>query len=122
MDKVRPHTPALRCALLGASIVLVAGCVGGAHNRSASTHRRARHQNLSTAGTANAQPDNDIVAENARTGTNDWRIHRVARPHEIEGWADRVSVVAGETVRLYVSTTAHSYTVSGFRTGWYGGA
>jgi len=122
MDELRPHTAALRCALLGASILLVAECVGGAHNSSASAHRRARHEILSTPGTANAQPDNDIVAENSRTGTTDWRIHRVARPHEIEGWADQVSVIAGETVRLYVSTTAHSYTVSGFRTGWYGGA
>src|SRR2546425_4811268 len=122
MDQLRPHTAALRCALLAASIVLVAGCVGGAHNSSASAHPRARHENFFTPGNANSQPDNDIVAENSRTGAKDWRIHSAAKPHEIEGWADRVSVIAGETVRLYVSTTAHSYTISGFRTGWYGGA
>lgn len=51
-----------------------------------------------------------------------WRITDVGTPHEIEGFANRTSVLAGKPVTLYVSTTAPSYRVSAFRMGWYGGA
>lgn len=40
----------------------------------------------------------------------------------IEGFADRVSVLPGESFGLHVSTTAPRFTVSAYRMGWYGGA
>jgi hypothetical protein len=62
------------------------------------------------------------VAENDRPGTKDWRVRRTGAEHEIEGYADHVSVLPGESFRLFVSTTSGHYTVRAFRMGWYGGA
>ncbi len=70
---------------------------------------RVRHSLTSTA------------EENARRGDPRWRIDRVGAPDEIEGWADRASVIRGQTVGLHVSTTAPRYRVTAFRTGWYRG-
>ncbi|GHH62628.1 hypothetical protein GCM10017673_02180 [Streptosporangium violaceochromogenes] len=65
---------------------------------------------------------NATTAENARPGDPLWRLARRGAEHEIEGFADRASVLPGESFRLYVSTTAGRYTVRAFRVGWYGGA
>ena len=62
------------------------------------------------------------VAENQKPGTSAWRIKNVGAEHEIEGYADHVSVLPGQSFRLLVSTTAPSYHVEAFRVGWYGGA
>ena len=62
------------------------------------------------------------VAENQEPGTNAWRIKDVGAEHEIEGYADHVSVLPGQSFRLLVSTTDPGYHVEAFRVGWYGGA
>jgi hypothetical protein len=59
--------------------------------------------------------------ENSRRGDPRWRIDRIGELNEIEGWADRASVKPGETVGLHISTTAPTYRVTAFRTGWYQG-
>ncbi|WP_225993448.1 N,N-dimethylformamidase beta subunit family domain-containing protein [Actinomadura rudentiformis] len=64
----------------------------------------------------------DTVAENARPGTPDWRLRKRGRADEIEGYADRVSVLPGESFRLFVSTTTKGFKAEAFRVGWYGGA
>jgi hypothetical protein len=46
-----------------------------------------------------------------------WRITRLGAEHEIEGYADRVSVLPGERFRLLVSTTAPVFTARAFRMG-----
>ncbi|MEV0384462.1 N,N-dimethylformamidase beta subunit family domain-containing protein [Nonomuraea sp. NPDC050643] len=46
-----------------------------------------------------------------------WRITRHGAAHEIEGWADRVSVLPGERFGLHVSTTAPRFTAGAFRMG-----
>ncbi|MDA0632078.1 hypothetical protein OUY22_01515 [Nonomuraea sp. MCN248] len=46
-----------------------------------------------------------------------WRITARGDEHEIEGYADRVSVLPGERFRLLVSTTAPLFTASAFRMG-----
>lgn len=46
-----------------------------------------------------------------------WRITKRGAEHEIEGYADRVSVLPGERFRLLVSTTAPRFTASAFRMG-----
>ena len=51
-----------------------------------------------------------------------WRIARLGRPTAIEGWVDRVSVLPGQAVNLYVSTVGHNWRVTAYRMGWYGGA
>ncbi len=59
--------------------------------------------------------------ENARPGDPRWRLDRLGAPDEIAGWADRASVLPGKSVGLHVSTTARTFRVIAFRTGWYGG-
>ncbi len=49
-----------------------------------------------------------------------WQIHDAATHHEIEGYADHVSVRAGQPVRLYVRSRT-GYVVRAFRMGWYHG-
>ena len=39
----------------------------------------------------------------------------------MEGYAGQASVLPGQPITLYASTTARSFTVSAFRMGWYGG-
>jgi hypothetical protein len=63
-----------------------------------------------------------VAAENRRHGTTAWRITARGAPHEIEGYPDRVSASAGDTVTLYVSTTARRFRVEAYRMGWYDGA
>ncbi|MFI6388108.1 N,N-dimethylformamidase beta subunit family domain-containing protein [Nonomuraea sp. NPDC050540] len=46
-----------------------------------------------------------------------WRITEQGAEHEIEGYADRVSVLPGERFGLRVSTTAPRFTVRAFRMG-----
>jgi hypothetical protein len=51
----------------------------------------------------------------------DWTLTHPGPEHAIEGYADRVSVHPGGPVRLLVSTTAASWTVTAFRIGDYPG-
>ena len=67
-----------------------------------------------------AQPS--PAAENRRRGSWHWRITRLGGPAAIEGFASRVSVLPGQSFRLYVSTTAVAFRVRAYRMGWYHGA
>src|SRR5262245_24918855 len=60
-------------------------------------------------------------AENALPGTTAWRLGNPGPEHAIEGYADRVSVLPGESFRLFVSTTAAGFEAVAYRMGWYGG-
>ena len=60
-----------------------------------------------------------VQAENAHAGTDDWRLTAPAKHGEIEGYADHVSVTSGQSVNLFVSTTALSLHVDAFRMGYY---
>lgn len=69
-----------------------------------------------------------VARENALPGTDAWRITSTTRPSRrgrevgaIEGYADRVSAVPGDTVTLYVATAAESWWAEVYRMGWYGG-
>ena len=59
--------------------------------------------------------------ENARTGTQAWRLAPATRAGTIEGFADRVSAVAGDRVGLFVSTTEPAFRVEAYRMGFYQG-
>ncbi len=63
-----------------------------------------------------------IIAENARPGTNSWQITAEPPTGFIEGFAATTSARPGESVALYVSTSAASFRVVAFRMGWYGGS
>ncbi len=61
------------------------------------------------------------VSENMLPGDQDWNITHVGRPEEVLGYTGQSSVLPGQPVTLYVSTTARSFTVRAFRMGWYRG-
>ena len=62
-----------------------------------------------------------MVAENARAGTDAWKITTQNRLGEIEGYAASTSVPLGGQVDLAVSTTASTYAAEVSRRGFYGG-
>jgi hypothetical protein len=61
------------------------------------------------------------TAENSLPGEPHWWIKQVGAPHAIEGFTGQASVLRGEPVTLYVSTTAREFRVNVLRMGWYGG-
>lgn len=81
-------------------VVLVAGCSAAAPSPTP----------------ASTTPPNPTTTP-APAGNADWTIQHPGPEHAIEGFADRVSVAPGEQVRLYVSTTARTWTATAFRIG-----
>jgi hypothetical protein len=61
------------------------------------------------------------ASENSLPGDPRWNIRHLGPAGAIMGYAGRASVLAGEPVPLFVSTTARSFRVHAFRMGWYGG-
>lgn len=62
-----------------------------------------------------------IIAENARPGTDGWRLQGRQRHGDIEGFFDAVSAVQGQTVHLFVSTKAPTFHAEAYRMGYYQG-
>ena len=62
-----------------------------------------------------------VIDENAQTGTSAWHLAPATRAGTIEGFADRVSAVAGDRVALFVSTTEPAFRVEAYRMGFYQG-
>jgi hypothetical protein len=80
----------------------------------------AAGQNASCANAAFAA--NPIAAENTCPGTSAWRADLPLGPQNaIEAFTAPISVNAGEPVKMYVSTTAPSYSFHIYRMGWYQG-
>jgi hypothetical protein len=63
-----------------------------------------------------------VRGENRLAGTSEWQITKLGPADAIAGYADKVSVLPGESFRLFVSTTGRSFQASAFRMGWYGGS
>ena len=61
------------------------------------------------------------MPENALPGTSEWVIRHLGAEHEIEGYAGKASILAGEALPLFVSTTARGFTATAYRLGWYQG-
>ena len=61
-----------------------------------------------------------IVAENAKTG-HAWWVTTPQTDRGIEGYADQVSAVIGDTITLFVSTKATRFHVEAYRMGYYQG-
>ena len=59
--------------------------------------------------------------ENAKPGTANWRLTDQGAPHDIEGYLNVTSAQQGDTVTLYASTVAPSFTIEAYRLGWYQG-
>src|SRR6266851_5389125 len=61
------------------------------------------------------------LAENSRPGDPRWGITHPGAADAIMGYPGQASVLAGEPVTLFVSTTSTAFRVIAFRMGWYGG-
>lgn len=70
---------------------------------------------------ASTRSGRKVVSENSLPGNADWDITHLGQPDEIVGYTGQASVLPGEPVMLYASTTAPSFTVSAYRMGWYSG-
>src|SRR5258708_271541 len=62
-----------------------------------------------------------VVAENSLPGDKNCWIRHLGAPDAIMGYAGQTSVLPGEPIHIYVSTTSREFTVRAFRMGWYRG-
>jgi len=95
--------------------VLGTACSGTGQHAGQATSRPSTSAGAARDVTENTQ------AENARPGDPYWRITHPARLYQLAGFTDHSEVLPGGTFRLFVSTTAPSFTVHAYRMGWYGG-
>lgn len=102
--------------LAAASVVLLASaCTGSGHGvRPPATTAHSSPK------AAASSPSLAPVAPADQPGSP-WQISAAASGG-VAGFADRTSVLPGETFRLFVSTAASSFVVHAFRMGWYRGA
>src|SRR5580658_1892689 len=66
-------------------------------------------------------PRRTVVPENSLPGDRHWWITHEGAPDAIMGYASEASVLPGEPIHLYVSTTSREFDVKVFRMGWYRG-
>jgi len=66
-------------------------------------------------------PVSRVVSENSLPGDPNWGISNLGNPNDMIGYAGQASVLPGQPVTLYASTTAPSFVVRAFRIGYYGG-
>jgi hypothetical protein len=93
----------------GAVAAALSGCAGKPHDAAAGQAGKT------------APAHSRAVPENALPGDPDWNITTLGPADGIVGYAGRASVLAGESVPLFVSTPARSFQVLAFRMGWYNG-
>jgi len=92
-----------------AAPAVVAACTTGSGSDAAS-HRSARKT------APRSRP-----SENSLPGDPNWAIRHQGRPDAMMGYLNAASVLPGQAITLYASTTARSFRVSAFRMGWYKG-
>ena len=63
-----------------------------------------------------------VATENARAGTDAWRVTNQTTLTFIEGYSDVTSAAPGATVRLYTNTESDRWRMQVYRLGWYGGS
>jgi hypothetical protein len=61
------------------------------------------------------------VAENSLPGDPHWYLTNLGAPDAVQGYTGQASVLPGEPIHLYVSTTAREFRATAFRMGWYRG-
>jgi hypothetical protein len=64
-----------------------------------------------------ARPQNPVVAENCRQGTEDWVIRK--NSSDILGFASSTSINKGESIQFYIDTSSPQFNLSIFRLGYY---
>ena len=104
-----------------ALLLAAAACTGGSGSSSAGPNAASSVPSAGAPSATGEAAPPFPVAENKRPGTSAWRITDLGPAGAIDGYADQQSVLPGQSVRLYVSTTARSFGVDAFRFGWYSG-
>src|SRR5438445_8446292 len=66
-------------------------------------------------------PCKGIHGARRQQGTTTWQLTNSADNRQIEGYASLTSVPVGKNINLFVSTADATYTLTVYRTGWYGG-
>jgi hypothetical protein len=94
-----------------AAVAVLALWLGGCHS----------HRAWAPASTG-AGPTSGLAPAGPPAGTRGWQITHAGPAHAVEGFADRTSVKPGEPVRLFVSTSADTFTVTAYRMGNYTGS
>lgn len=112
-------------AALAVAVGFVLGASGLAACSGSAAHPAAA-DTLSASASASASPSpslNPVAAENAKPGTTAWNIpdSAIGPQDAIQGYTDQVSVTPGQSFKLFVSTTAPSFTATAYRIGYYGG-
>ncbi len=113
-----------RRAILKAGVAgpAVVAATGSGHGQTPATVTREDSRPVAARSTV-------IADENARLGATDWQLTRVRldqprgyRASDIEGYASRQSVAAGESIEIMVSTREPvDFKIEVFRTGYYAG-
>lgn len=102
--------------VIGVAIVLILTTRDGPREGDGSAEAAPGPTNPTAAATAT----NWVVEENSHPGTDGWGS--VNAPKDgIAGYLDRTSTTRGETMQLYASTAAPTFSVEAFRIGYYGG-
>lgn len=105
------------CVVLVFAAVLLGACTGSTAVRQPGSPAGASPTSGSSGAAAPGTAPKRAPADQAGTP---WRIPARAAGG-IEGYANRVSVLPGDRLTLYVSTPAHRFRVRAFRMGWYRG-
>ena len=107
-----------RRAFIGLAAAAVAGVTAGCD-----AHQAAPAGKPASPRAASSRPAaRRLVPESAAPGDEHWVIRNLGAEHEIEGYAGKASVAAGESFPLFVSAQPKWFTVTAYRLGWYQGA
>ena len=103
--------------LLALALALVVAVLAGC-----SPSTPTRHDRVASSATPSAVSSSPATASPSHPAAPraSWRI-TPGHGSGIEGFADRTSVLPGQSVRLFVSTSSPTFRVQAFRMGWYGG-
>jgi hypothetical protein len=109
-------------------LMLASACTGGSASDTPASASPDQGSAGRAAGTATATAASasgiNVAAENAKAGDRSWHVdeNALGAQDAIEGYTNLASVAPGQSFKLYVSTTASSFTATAYRIGYYGGA
>jgi hypothetical protein len=105
---------AAAAAAIPAAVVAAVKAAGGGGS---GTSSGGAHDARAAKPVARSKP----VSENDLPGDPDWYVSQVGAADAMMGYAGQYSVLPGEPITLFASTTARSFTVNAYRMGWYRG-